>query len=307
MRIAVIGAGGVGGFFGGKLAQAGHDVVFVARGAHLAALREHGLRVEGPHAFAVASVNAVDSVAQVGPVDAAMLCVKLWDVEPLAPQLAVLVRDGGVVIPFQNGVDSHAILQRTLGPAHVLGGVAYIAATIGSPGVIVQTGTMARLVVGAFAAAQAAAADAFAQACRGAGIDCSVSPDIRAALWTKYVFLAALSGVTSLARQPVGVIRSDPDLRATMASAMREIVAVAAAEGVALGEGFVERQLGFLDGLPAQMRSSMQNDLAAGNRLEAPWLAGGVVRKGAERRVPTPVNATIYAALKPYVAGAAAH
>jgi 2-dehydropantoate 2-reductase len=236
-----------------------------------------------------------------------MFCVKLWDVEPLAPQLAVLVRDGGVVIPFQNGVDSHAILQRTLGPAHVLGGVAYIAATIGSPGVIVQTGTMARLVVGAFAAAQAAAADAFAQACRGAGIDCSVSPDIRAALWTKYVFLAALSGVTSLARQPVGVIRSDPDLRATMASAMREIVAVAAAEGVALGEGFVERQLGFLDGLPAQMRSSMQNDLAAGNRLEAPWLAGGVVRKGAERRVPTPVNATIYAALKPYVAGAAAH
>jgi 2-dehydropantoate 2-reductase len=307
MRIAVIGAGGVGGFFGGKLAQAGHDVVFVARGAHLAALREHGLRVEGPHAFGVASVNAVDSVAHVGPVDAAMLCVKLWDVEPLAPQLAVLVRDGGVVIPFQNGVDSHAILQRTLGPAHVLGGVAYIAATIGSPGVIVQTGTMARLVVGAFAAAQAAAADAFAQACRGAGIDCSVSPDIRAALWTKYVFLAALSGVTSLARQPVGVIRSDPDLRATMASAMREIVAVAAAEGVALGEGFVERQLGFLDGLPAQMRSSMQNDLAAGNRLEAPWLAGGVVRKGAERRVPTPVNATIYAALKPYVAGAAAH
>jgi 2-dehydropantoate 2-reductase len=304
MRIAVIGAGGVGGYFGGKLAHARHDVTFVARGRHLAALREHGLRVEGAHAFGVSPVKAVERVEDVGPVDVTMLCVKLWDVEPVAPQLAALVREGGVVVPFQNGVDSHAILQRSLGPAHVLGGVAYIAATIGSPGVIVQTGTMARLVVGAFAAAQAAAADAFAQACRGAGIDCSVSPDIRAALWTKYVFLAALSGVTSLARQPVGVIRSDPDLRATMAEAMREIVAVAAAEGVTLGDAFVERQLAFLDGLPAEMRSSMQNDLASGHRLEAPWLSGGVARKGAALGVPTPVNATIYAALKPYVMGA---
>jgi 2-dehydropantoate 2-reductase len=306
MRIAVIGTGGVGGYFGGRLAQAGHDVTVVARGRQLAALRERGLRVQASAgAFEVAPVKAVEDLAAVGPVDAAMLCVKLWDVEPIAPRLAPLLRDGGVVIPFQNGVDSHVVLQRVLGPAHGLGGVAYIAATIGAPGVIVQTGTMARLVVGAFAPAQAAAASTFADACRGAGIDCSVSPDIRAALWSKYVFLAALSGVTSLARQPVGVIRADPDLRATMTAAMREIVAVARAQGVDLGEAFVERQLAFLDGLPAEMRSSMQNDLATGHRLEAPWLAGGVARMGAATGVPAPVNATIYAALKPYLMGGA--
>lgn len=306
MRIAVIGTGGVGGYFGGRLAQAGNDVTFVARGRQLDALRERGLRVQSAGGdFTVAPVIAVEDMRDIAPVDVAMLCVKLWDVEPIAPRLAPLLRGGGVVVPFQNGVDSHVILQRVLGPAHVLGGVAYIAATIGAPGVIVHTGSMARLVVGAFGAGQAAAADGFAQACRRAGIDCSVSPDIRAALWSKYVFLAALAGVTSLARQPVGVIRADPELRATMAAAMAEIVAVARASGVELGDGFVERQLAFLDGLPAEMRSSMQNDLAAGHRLEAPWLAGGVGRMGATAGVPTPVNATIYAALKPYLAGAA--
>ena len=305
MRIAIIGAGGVGGYFGGRLAQAGHDVTFVARGRHLEAIRNAGLRIEsGLGNAVVTSARATPDIASVGAVDVTMFCVKLWDVESTAPRLVPLVAGGGVVIPFQNGVESHEVLRRVLGGAHVLGGVAYIAATIREPGVIAHTGTMARLTVGAFEPGLAAPAEAFAAAGRTAGFECTVAPDILAALWKKYVFLAAMSGCTSLARVPVGVIRSDPDLRATMEAAMREIVAVGRAKGVDVGADFVDQQLAFMDTLPAVMRSSMLNDLTAGNRLEAPWLSGGVARMGREAGVATPVNATIYAALKPYVDGA---
>ena len=184
MRIAVIGAGGVGGFFGGRLARAGHDVTFVARGRHLAALQSHGLAVESATGnFTVAPARAVQAIEQVGPVDVAMFCVKLWDVEPTAPLLAPLLAGGGVAIPFQNGVDSPAILQKALGDDKVLGGVAYIAATIRQPGVIAHTGTMARLTVGAFDASLASKAAQFAAACTGAGFDCENAADIRQALW----------------------------------------------------------------------------------------------------------------------------
>src|SRR4249919_203651 len=167
MRIAVIGAGGVGGYFGARLAQAGHDVAFVARGAHLAALRAHGLRVESAVGdIALPRVDATDDPASLAPVDVVMYCVKLWDVEPGAAQIAPLVERGGVVIPFQNGIDSVAILTRAVGGGRVLGGVAYIAASIRSPGVIAHVGTMARLRVGAFAdAGLAARAQAFVDAC----------------------------------------------------------------------------------------------------------------------------------------------
>jgi 2-dehydropantoate 2-reductase len=200
-------------------------------------------------------------------------------------------------------VESHEILRRALGADRVLGGVAYIAATIREPGVIAHTGTMARLTVGAFEPTLQPRAEAFAAACKAAGFDCEVVADIRAALWKKYVFLAAMAGCTSLTRSPVGVIRSDPDIRATMESAMREIIDLARARGVELGGDFVAKQLVFLDTLPAAMRSSMLNDLTAGNRLEAPWLSGGVARMAREADIAAPVNATIYAALKPFVDG----
>jgi 2-dehydropantoate 2-reductase len=305
MRIAVVGAGGVGGFFGGKLAGAGHDVTFVARGRHLDAIRAGGLVVESATGgFTVAPARAVERIGEVGPVDVAMVCVKMWDVDATAPALAPLVAGGGVAIPFQNGVDSPAILRKALGDDKVLGGVAYIAATIKAPGIIAHTGTMARLTVGAFDARLAAQAAGFAAACAAAGVECENAADVRVALWKKYVFLTALSGVTSVARQPVGVVRADPDLRAAFAASMNETVALARAQGLDLGDDFSTKQLAFLDTLPAEMRSSMQNDLAAGNRLEAPWLAGGVARMARAAGVPAPVNATIYAALKPYVDGA---
>jgi 2-dehydropantoate 2-reductase len=305
MRIAVIGAGGVGAYFGARLAQAGHDVAFVARGAHLEAMRANGLRVESAGGdIALSPVAVTDDPASLAPADVVMFCVKLWDVEPTARQIAPLLERGGVVIPFQNGVDSPDILTRTLGAARVLGGVAYIAATIGAPGVIVHTGSMARLRIGAFDAALTDRAQAFVDACTAAGIDAQLAPDIRRALWEKFVFLAALSGVTCLARLPVGGVRGDPDLRATFEAAMRETVAVARARSVALADDYVGMQMRFLDGLPADMRSSMLNDLVAGNRLEARWLCGRVVDLAGEAGIPAPVNATIYAALKPYLNGA---
>lgn len=305
MRIAVMGAGGVGGYFGAQLARAGNEVAFVARGRHLAALRESGLTVEsavGP--VRSMPVVATDDPAGLAPADVVMCCVKLWDVAASAAALAPLLAAGGLAIPFQNGVESREILAGVLGGGRVAGGVAHIGAVIQAPGVIAHTGTMAKLRVGACEAQQEPRLREFVAAGRAAGIDIEYVDDIRRSLWEKFVFLVAMSGATALARRPIGVVRADADLRAVLAGSMRETVAVAAAQGVALGEAFVERQLGFVDGLPAEMRSSMLNDLAAGNRLEAPWLAGAVARMAAAAGVSAPVNSTIYAALKPYLDGA---
>ncbi len=305
MRIAVMGAGGVGGYFGAQLARAGHDVAFIARGRHLAALRERGLTVEsavGP--VQALPVTATDVPGDLAPADVVMFCVKLWDVETGARAVAPLLAGGGIVIPFQNGVESPQVLMRVLGEACVAGGVAQIGAVISAPGVIAHTGTMARLRVGAFAGGPESKVRDFVAAGKSAGIDIDYVDDIRRALWEKFVFLAAMSGTTALARQPIGVVRADTDLRAALAASMSETVAVARAEGVDFDDAFVERQLAFVDGLPGEMRSSLLNDLVAGNRLEAPWLAGAVARMAAAAGLPAPVNATIYAALKPYLNGA---
>jgi 2-dehydropantoate 2-reductase len=305
MRIAVMGTGGVGGYFGAMLAKAGHHVAFIARGAHLAAMRTKGLRVESAGGdILLPHVVATDDPSSLEPVDVVMFCVKLWDVEAAASQVAPLVARGGVVIPFQNGIDSHTILRRVLGESHVLGGVAYIAAAILAPAVIVHTGSMAKLRVGAFDKALVDRAGAFVHACTQAGIDAEVAQEIERALWEKFVFLSALSGVTALSRQPVGFVRSDPDLRGTFEAAMKETVALARARNVALADDFLPKQMRAFDALPAQMRSSMQNDLLAGHRLEAPWLCGRVAELSAKAGIAAPVNATIYAGLKPYVNGA---
>jgi len=306
VRIAVMGAGGVGGYFGGQLAKAGHDVAFIARGRHLAALRQNGLTIEsavGP--VQSMQVVATDDPSSLAPVDVVLFCVKLWDVEAAGAAIRPLLASGGIVLPLQNGVESHEILTRILGAQRVAGGVAQIGAVIKTPGVIAHTGTMARLRVGAFADGPTARMQAFVEAGKSAGVDVEWVDDIQRALWEKFVFLVALSGATCLARQPIGVVRRDADLRQVLIDAMRETVAVAASRGVAFDDEFVDRQLSFIDGLPQQMRSSMLNDLAAGHRLEAPWLAGAVVRMATAAGLAAPVNATIFAALKPYLNGAA--
>jgi len=305
MRIAVMAAGGVGGYFGARLAQAGHDVAFVARGRHLAAIRDRGLTVRSPGGdIHLAGVTASDDPRSLGRFDLVLFAVKLWDTEAAAAASLPLVAGGGVVIPFQNGVESIERVGAVIGAAQVLGGAAYIAATIAEPGVIVHTGQMARLRFGPVLPAQEAVARAFFQACEDAGIDAELVADVRRVLWEKFVFLSALSGVTSATRQPVGAIRSDPDLRAVFEAAMAEAWAVGRARGVALAEDFVAQQMVLIDGLPAQMKSSMLNDLIAGNRLEAPWLSGAVARMAKEASLAAPVSATLFVTVKPYCDGA---
>jgi 2-dehydropantoate 2-reductase len=306
MRILVMGAGGVGGYFGAQFARAGFDVAFVARGAHLAAMRERGLAVESEVGPArLSPVAADEDPARLGPADVVMFCTKLWDVEDGARRIAPALASDGLVIPFQNGVESHVLLARVLGADRVAGGVAQISATIKAPGVIEQIGPYARLRVGAFATAQQARVQAFADAGTRAGFDIEVVADIERALWEKFVFLAAVSGLTCLARQPIGVVRGDAELRATLVAAIEEAVAVARARGITLADDVVAATLKLIDWLPAGMRASMLHDLVRGNRLEAPWLAGAVARLARESGLAAPVNATIYAALRPYVGGAA--
>ena len=306
MRIAVMGAGGVGGYFGARLGVAGHDVAFIARGRHLAAMRERGLTVKSALGdIGLPRPAVTDDPASLAPADVVLFAVKLWDTESAADAIRPLLANGGVVIPFQNGVESIERIGAVVGADRVLGGVAYIAATIGEPGVIVHTGTMARLRFGPVHATQRPVAEALHAACKSAGIEAELSADIRRALWEKFVFLAAFSGLTSVARQPMGILRGDPDLRAALEAAIGETWAVGRANGVALADDFAAQQMKFAEGLPAEMKSSMLNDLVAGNRLEAPWLCGAVARMGNAAGVATPVNATLFAALKPYCAGAA--
>jgi 2-dehydropantoate 2-reductase len=304
MRIAVMAAGGVGGYFGAKLALAGHDVAFVARGRHLAAIRERGLLVQSAAGdMHVAKPVASDDPRSLGSFDIVMFAVKLWDTEVAAETIKPLLAAGGSVIPFQNGVDAIERIGVVVGPARVMGGVAYIAATIAEPGVIRHTGQMARLRFGPLRHEQETAALAFFDACKRAGIDAELVADIERAVWEKFVFLAAMSGVTSATRQPIGAIRGDPDLRACLEKAMREAWALGRARGVALPDDFIAQQMQFAQGLPAEMKSSMLNDLIAGNRLEAPWLSGAVARMAEQSGIAAPVNATLYAAVKPFCEG----
>jgi 2-dehydropantoate 2-reductase len=305
MQIAVMGAGGVGGYFGGRLAQAGHDVSFVARGAHLAAMKARGLTLKSPLGDATVKVRATEDPAELGRADVVLFAVKLWDTESAAEQIRPLVASGGVVIPFQNGVESIERVGKVLGPERAMGGAAYIASRIGEPGVIVQTGTMARLRFGPVLPSQNNMAEAFLAACKDAKIEAELTDDIVRVLWEKFVLLVSVSATTTVARSSVGVVRGDPDLRWLLETCMRETWVLGRKRGVALADDFVAQTLKFVDGLPAEMRASMAADLEAGGRLEAPWLSGAVARMSREAELEAPANRAVFAALKPYVDGRA--
>ena len=297
MKIAIYGSGGVGGYFGARLAKAGNDVHFLARGAHLAAMREKGLKVQsGGGDIHLAKPNVHERPEAIGPADVVMFAVKLADVESAAQQLAPLLHERTLVIPFQNGVESPEILKQAIDEKHVVPGVAYIATSISSPGVVTHTGSMQRLQVAARAAA-------FVDACKSAGINVEAVDDIDRARWEKFVFLVALSGVTSLSRQPVGFCRADPELRATFEAAMSETWRLGRKRGVRLADDFIAERMKFLDTLHADMKASLLHDLENGGRLEAPWLCGAVARMSAEDGLDAPVNRGVYAALKPFVNG----
>jgi 2-dehydropantoate 2-reductase len=307
MRIAVVGAGGVGGGFGAALAKAGADVTFIARGAHLAAMQNQGLKVQGGRGEThVVPTQATDDPASIGAVDIVLFCVKLWDVESAGQAIKPLIGPNTAVIPLQNGIDAAERLIPILGAKAVMGGVAQISASIVAPGVIQQVGTFMRMIFGELDGTRSKRAEDFYALCLKAGFDATLSETILTELWMKFILLAANAGVMALARQPTGKVRDDPDMRAVMVAAYREIVDVGRASGVRLPPGALDKVLDFLGHAPPAMRPSMAIDLDRGNRLELPWLSGKVVELGRKLGVPTPTHGMIYAMLKPYIMGKSA-
>src|SRR5215510_6505569 len=256
-----MGSGGVGGYFGARLVQGGADVHFIARGAHLAAMREHGLAIEGgPQPIHLPKVSVSDEAKTIGPVDVVMFCVKLWDTEIAARQVLPLMQSETAVISFQNGVQKDDMLRPIVGEKALVGGVAYVGTTIGRPGVIVQTGSVERVVFGEYDGRRSARVDAFHAASM---------------------------------RQTIGPIRSNPLTRQFLLELAREVVAVGRAHGVALPEDYAEQRMPFFDAWPPEMAASMYHDLQQGKPLELRWLSGGVVDLGAAVGVPTPTNRAV--------------
>jgi 2-dehydropantoate 2-reductase len=307
MRVVVMGTGGVGGYFGARLAKSGCDVGFVARGRQLAALREGGLRVDSPLGdLSLPSVQASDNPADFGEADVVLFGVKLWDTAEAAQLIRPSIGADTAVVSFQNGVMKDDILKEALGARHVIGGVCYIAATIAEPGVIRHTGTMQKLVFGEYGGAVTPRVERLRDACVKAGIDVEVPPSIERAIWEKFVFLVALSGTTTLARTPIGPIRANERARAFFQDVMDEVVQVARAEGIELPPDYAAQRIAFADQLPATMTSSMHGDLDRGGRLEVEWLSGDVVRRGRRLGIATPCNRAIYDVLSIHSAGRAA-
>lgn len=305
MRIATIGAGGVGGYFGGRLAAAGEDVTFIARGAHLDALRSGGLRLESPKGdLHLTSVAATDSPSSVGPVDVVLVTVKMYDLEAAAVSLQPLLGPDTAVVTLQNGVEAVDIVARHVGREHVVGGVAYVAAVITEPGTIRHT-SLDSLIFGELDGRRSNRLALLETACLRAGFGARVSDNIEVDLWSKFARLSVFSGMTAVTRSPIGVLRSDPELLAMLQAACEETVRVGRARGISLPDAVMTEILQMVHNLPHQAKASMLEDLERGRRLELPWLSGGVVRLGRESDVPTPIHRFIATVLKPHVNGAA--
>ncbi|GAB3931227.1 2-dehydropantoate 2-reductase [Kribbella albertanoniae] len=278
----------------------------MARGRQLEALRANGLRVQSELGdLHLPTVEVTDDPSELAPADVVLFGVKLWDTEESAALIKPLLAERTAVISFQNGVVKDDVLRRILGPEHVVGGVAYIAATIAEPGVIKHTGTLQRLAFGEYDGSASDRVEAFRAACAEAGIDVAVSNEIERTIWEKFVFLVGLSGMTTTTRMPIGEIRSNPRARAFLRDVMGETVQVARAQGVPIPDDFVDDRLAFVDQAPAEMTSSMHHDLNRGNRLEVAWLSGDVVDRGRNLGVPTPCNRAIYDLLAVHADGSA--
>jgi 2-dehydropantoate 2-reductase len=301
MRIAVVGVGGVGGYFGALLQRAGHHVAYLARGAHLAAMREHGLRVESVAAdpFSV-DVRAVDRADGVGPVDFVLFTVKAYDTAAASALLPPLLGGNTAVLTLQNGVDNVDVLANSVGRDHVLGGAAYIFSSIAAPGVIRHTGGPRRIVFGELDGRRTARAEVILGAFQDTGAPVELIDNIMVEMWEKYIFIAAQGGMTALTRLTVGEIREIPETFALYLDAAEEVAAVGRASGVTIPDGQRERVRSLALSLDPGSRSSLYHDLTHGRRMELDALPGTVVRLGGKYGIPTPVCRAIYAALKPY-------
>lgn len=303
MRIAIFGSGGVGAYFGARLAAGGDDVSFVARGAHLAAMRERGLRIQSPDGdLHLPHVVTTDDPRRIGPVDVVLFTVKLYDMASAIEALPPLLGPSSVVIPFQNGVDAVDTLTRALGAARVAGGTTYIVATISAPGVITHT-ALGRLIFGPLQPAQRPLLEQLHERCRAAGIDATQSDRILSDIWMKFARLTVFSGMTAVTRCPIGPIHADPELWGMFQRAVAESVAVARARGIDLPHTLPQDITKAVGSMPPESKSSMLGDLERGKPLELPWLSGAIVRIGREQGVPTPTHEFIATVLKPHIRG----
>ena len=301
MRIAVVGVGAVGGYFGGRLAQAGHDVVFVARGRTLDRLRTDGLEVEsGRGDFSIASPRAVGDPSEAGPVDLILLAVKAPQIRDAGRSLGPLVGPETAVIPLENGVEAPGLLAEILGPQPVLGGLCRIFSTNVAPGQIRHDGLEPTILFGELGRENTDRVHQIRAALESAkGMTVTTPDDVEAALWEKFLFVAPLGGVGALVREPAGVLRAVPETRAILRSAMDEIVAVGRKRNIAIGPDATDKAMRLVDALPHNATASMQRDIVEGRPSELEYQTGTVVRYGQDSGVPTPVNSTVYAALLP--------
>jgi 2-dehydropantoate 2-reductase len=301
MRIAVVGTEGVGAYFGGRLAQAGESVAFVARGAHLDAMRRNGLRVDSVAGdFVIAPVEAYDDLAAIGPVDVVLVAVKAWQVGETAGRLGPLLGPRTFVVPLQNGVEAADQLAAVVGPERVLGGLCKIVSAIVGPGHVRHSGVAPRVEFGERDGKPSERVDALRQAfARAQGVSVLVPEDVEAAIWEKFLFIAPFSGVGAVTRQPAGAMRAVPQTRGLIERAMFEVAALARARGVDLPDEAVARNMRYVDGLPADATASMQRDIMDGRPSELEQQTGAIARLGIETGVPVPVNAFLYAALLP--------
>lgn len=306
MHVAVIGSGAVGGYYGARLSRAGQRVTFIARGAHLQAIRDDGLRVRSPLGDFTVHAEAADSTARVGPVDLVLFAVKTYDNETTLPMLEPIVGPRTMVLTLQNGVDSADEIAARVGADKVLAGPTYIATALAAPGIIEQTGTHRRIVFGEIFGKPPRLSDrvlALRETLAAADIEAEAVPDARVALWEKFSYLAPFAGFSGASRLPLGPLWSDPFTREQLQRGVEEVIAVARAEGIEIPRDMEERLKGYADSLPGSMRASLLIDLSQGKRIEVEALQGSVVRRGARLGVPTPIMATLYAILKPHAAG----
>ena len=300
MRFAIYGSGGLGGYYGARLAEHGHEVGFVARGAHLNAIKQHGLKVLSPLGDVhLRAPNATDDPREVGEVDVVLVAVKTWQVPEVAKAMAPMVGASTVVVPFLNGVEAATELAAVLGEAKVLGGLSKIFSMIESPGVIRHFSPGAYIEVGELNARTSSRVAALCDAFAAAGIEAQVSPDIGTSLWKKLLMVSSWSGIGALARSPIGIVRARADLRSMVNDALLEGIDVGMARGHAIDRCVAKELWGFYDGLPDDATSSMLRDIVAGKPSELDAWNGAVVRFGAKHDVPTPVHAMTYALLSP--------
>jgi 2-dehydropantoate 2-reductase len=300
MKVAVFGTGGVGGYFGGRLALAGADVHLTARGAHLEALRTGGLKVTSPKGDLQVDLPATDDPSQIGPCDYVLFSVKSFDTDAAAARLPTLMGENTAVISFQNGVDNEQRIARVVGQKHVMGGAAYIFSGIVEPGVIAHTGGPARIVFGEMDGSRSQRAERFLDICNKASIDAELSEEIHRVLWDKFAFICAQAGLTAAVRLPIGEVRSVDESWSAFKRVVQEVCAVAAAEGVDLPGGTVEKHASFAEHLEPSGFSSLYDDLTNGRRMELEALHGTVVQRAHTHEISVPVSEMIYAILKPW-------